>query len=107
MKTGSDISVADNLTTEVSGCYFIEDKGYDSDAYRAYLLSNNNTPVIAGRKNRQGPILYDQVKYKFSMRIENFFARLKENRRLALRYEQADTAFLAFVAFAAIQLWLC
>src|SRR3954462_6976774 len=26
----ADISVADNLTAEVSGCYVIEDKGYDS-----------------------------------------------------------------------------
>jgi transposase len=51
--------------------------------------------------------LYDQGKYKLRMRIENFFARIKKNRRLALRYEKSDTAFLAFVAFAAIQLWLC
>jgi transposase len=41
------------------------------------------------------------------MRIENFFARMKEDRRLTLRYEKSDTALLAFVAFAAIQLWLC
>ena len=91
----------------MSGCYLIEDKGYDRHAHRAYLLSNNNIPLIPGRKNRKAPILYDQGKYKLRMRIENLFARIKENRRLALRYEQSDTAFLAFVAFAAIQLWLC
>ena len=48
----ADISCANGLTASVSGCYIIEDKGYDSNNHRAYLLSNNNIPVIPGRKNR-------------------------------------------------------
>ena len=48
-----------------------------------------------------------KLSINFRMLIENFFARLKGNRRLALKYEKSDTAFLAFVAFASIKLYLC
>ena len=39
--------------------------------------------------------------------MENFFAVLKENRRLALRFEKSDLAVLAFVAIATIKYYLC
>ena len=103
----ADISVADSLTIDLSGCYVIEDKGYDSDKHRKNLLSNNNIPVIPGRKNRKEPIMYDKMKYRLRLLIENFFAKLKENRRLCMRFDKSDTSFLAFIAFAAIKLHLC
>lgn len=53
----ADVSVDDNLTTEVSGCYPIEDKGYDSNAHRAHLLSHNNIALIPGGKNKKEPII--------------------------------------------------
>lgn len=103
----ADISVAGTLTADVSGCYVIEDKGYDCNNHRQNLLSNNNIPVIPGRKNRKEAILYDKTKYKLRLLIENFFAKLKENRRLSMRFDKSDSAFLAFIAFAAIKLYLC
>ena len=103
----SDICVANELTAEVSGCYIIEDKGYDSNSHRAYLTANANIPVIPGRKNRIEIIEYDKDKFKLRRKIENFFAMLKENRRLALRFEKSDLAFLAFIAFAVIKYNLC
>ena len=103
----ADISHADDLTAAVSSCYIIEDKGYDSNKHRIYLMSNNNVPVIAGRKNRTEPIEYDKNKFKLRSKIENFFALLKENRRLALRFEKSDLAFLGFIAIAVIKYNLC
>ena len=103
----ADISCADDLTACVSGCYIIEDKGYDSNKHRIYLLSNNNIPVIPGRKNRIDTIEYDKDKFKLRSKIENFFAKLKENRRLALRFEKSDLCFLGFVALAVIKYKLC
>ena len=55
----------------------IEDKGYASNSHRLYLRSNNNIPVIPGRKNRIKTIEYD--KFKLRKHIENFFAILKES----------------------------
>ena len=46
---------------------------------------------MPGRKNSKTPIIYDKIKYQLRMRIENFFARIKENRRLKLRYEKSYT----------------
>jgi len=103
----ADISVANELTAEISGCYIIEDKGYDSNSHRIYLTSNSNIPVIPGRKNRIEPIEYDKDKFNLRRKIENFFAMLKENRRLALRFEKSDLAFLAFIAIATIKFNLC
>ena len=57
----SDITVADDLTSEVYGCYVLEDRGYDSDAHRDVLRGNNNVPVIPGRKNRKEEILYETI----------------------------------------------
>ncbi len=102
----SDITVADELTAEVVGCYVVEDMGYDSDAHRAALEANNNVPVIPGRKNRKVKIVYDKTVYTLRQRIENFFAKLKENRRLTVRYEKSDTAFLAFIALAILKSYL-
>jgi transposase len=103
----ADISCADDLTIAVTGCAIIEDKGYDSNRHRAYLTSNNNIPVIPGRKNRKELIEYDRILFKERRKIENFFAMLKENRRLALRFEKSDLAFLGFIAIATIKYNLC
>lgn len=47
----SNISFANDLTAEFFGCWVVEDKAYDSNQHRAILGSNNNIPVIPGRKN--------------------------------------------------------
>lgn len=100
----ADISVADCIMENVFGCYVIEDKGYDSDKHRANLRSNNNTPVIPGRKNRKQPVIYDKSMYKIRRCIEILFGKIKENRRLAMLFDKADTAFLAFIALALIKI---
>lgn len=85
------------------GCHVVADAGYDSDPYRETLRSNNNTPVIPGRKNRTTPIVYDKNIYSLRKRIEQLFGAMKENRRLTVRYEKSDIAFLAFIAVALIK----
>ena len=103
----ADISVANELTAEVVGCYVVEDMGYDSDAHRDFLRSNNNVPVIPGRKNRKVKIIYDKTIYKLRRHIEILFGKLKENRRLAVRYDKLDATFLAFIAIAITNAYLC
>lgn len=102
----ADISVADELYEDVYGCHVLEDKGYDSDAHRMFLRSQNNIPVIPGRKNRKVKIEYDKQLYKLRSNIEIFFGKMKENKRLALRYDKSDAAFLGFIALAAIKIFL-
>jgi len=90
-----------------AACYVVEDMGYDCDRHRDRLRANNNVPVIPGRKNRKVKILYDKTVYKLRQRIERLFGKIKENRRLTVRYEKSDAAFLAFIALAILLWHLC
>lgn len=101
----SDITVADTMMEGVVGCYVVEDMGYDSDEHRNFLRSQNNVPVIPGRKNRKVKIIYDKAIYKLRGGIERYFGKLKENKRLCLRFDKEDKAFLSFVAIAAIKIF--
>jgi IS5 family transposase len=75
-----DVAVASELTEDVYGCKVLEDRGYDSDKHRQDLISNNNIPVIPGRKLRKKPIIYDKKLYKLESKIEMLFGKIKENR---------------------------
>ena len=103
----NDVKAAPKLVEEVYDCHVLGDCGYDSDGFRRFLESNNNVPVIPGRKNRREPIEYDRERYKRRGLIERVFGRLKENRRLAVRYEKSDANFLGFVVFAFMKMLLC
>ena len=102
----SDSNKAGELTAAVFGCYVVEDMGYDSDSHRRELEANNHIPVIPGRKNRKIPIVYDKLIYKLRRKLERFFGKIKENRRMTVRYEKTDAAFMAFIALAIIKMYL-
>jgi len=77
------------------------DKGYDTNAIRARLFMDGIEPVIPGRSNRVEPIVYDKNKYKQRNRVERFFNKLKQFRRIATRYEKHAFTFLAMINIAA------
>ena len=99
-----DVTVAEQLFAEVFGCYVLADRGYDSDMFRAFLRSQNCEPVIPGRKNRKAPIAYDKALYRQRGLIERLFGKIKENKRLSMRFDKSDTLFLAFIAIALIKI---
>lgn len=101
-----DVVVADTLLEDVVGCYVVEDAGYDSNPHRRALMANNNIPVIPGRKNRKAPIEYDKKIYALRRHIEIFFGKIKENKRLGMRYEKLDETFLGFIALATLKIIL-
>ncbi|MFM7631502.1 MAG: hypothetical protein ACKO43_06840 [Alphaproteobacteria bacterium] len=54
------------------------------------------------------PIVYDKKIYKLRKKIEIFFGKIKENKRMAMRFEKSDTAFISFLSLATIKaLYLC
>ena len=65
----------------------IADKGYDSDPLRKALIAREIEPCIPGRKNRKAPVPYDAALYKQRNRIERMFGKLKDWRRIAMRYD--------------------
>ncbi|WP_331255757.1 transposase [Candidatus Bealeia paramacronuclearis] len=101
-----NVTCCGRIFEDIIGCYVLGDAGYDSDRYRRDLMSNNNIAVIPGRKNRKIPINYEKKICKLRSRIEMFFGKIKENRRLGMRYDKLDTSFLGFIALASLNIVL-
>lgn len=69
----------------------IADRGYDSDWFRAALAARGTEPCIPPTKSRKKPLDYDNALYRQRHKIENLFAKLKDWRRIATRYDDART----------------
>jgi transposase len=88
------------------GAQVIMDKGYDSDAIRAYVNQLGGVAVIALHPSRSQKPAFDEHLYRERHRIENLFARLKHYRRIATRYEKLHATFSAMLSLACILVWL-
>jgi transposase len=79
----------------------VMDKAYDSDAIRQLLTEQGVEAVIPGKTNRTKEIVYDKEQYKLRQKVERFFNKLKQFRRVATRYDKLSRTFLAFVHLVA------
>ena len=77
------------------------DKGYDSDWFRAALTERGITPCIPPRSNRKVQYHYDKALYKQRHKIENVFARIKDWRRVATRYDRCSHTCMSAISIAA------
>ena len=85
----------------------IADRGYDSNWFRDALAKRGCAPCIPSTKSRKIPLPYDKTLYKQRHRIENMFAKLKDWRRIATRYDRcAHTFFSAICIAAAVTFYL-
>ena len=85
----------------------LADRGYDSDRFRAELAARGIEPCIPPMPNRKVQLAYDRTLYRQRHRIENAFARLKDWRRVATRYDRcAHTFFSAICIAATVTFWL-
>lgn len=79
----------------------LADRGYDADWLRATLLKNGITPCIPPRKNRKIQLEYDKTLYKQRHKVEIMFGRLKDWRRIAMRYDRCAHTFFSAICIAA------
>src|SRR3954451_22567401 len=102
-----DLVGADHLLPDMQAKALIADKAFDA-AKRviAPLTAAGKTVVIPPKSNRRSPRTYDRDLYKARHLIENFFARLKQFRAIATRYDKTARNFLAAVYLAASVVWL-
>ena len=78
-----------------------------ADWFRNALIDKGITPCIPSRKNRKVQIEHDDLLYKKRHKIENRFGRLKDWRRVAMRFDRRADIFLSACALAAIVMfWL-
>jgi transposase len=79
----------------------IADKAFDSNAIVADLNERGAKIVISQHPRRAKPIPMDAEMYKWRHLIENFFCKLKEFKRIAMRADKTDQSFKANVYLAA------
>jgi transposase len=79
----------------------IADKAFDSDAIISKLNERGAKVVISQHPRRTKPLPIDKDMYAWRHLIENFFAKLKEFKRIAMRADKTDQSFSAIIHLAA------
>jgi transposase len=101
---GSDVLLPDILGSIEA---FLADKAYDAQERVLNLLEKAGVKIVIPTKsNRTQQRDYDKDMYQARHLIENFFAKLKQYRAIATRYDKRAAAFLGAVHLAAAVIWL-
>ena len=108
-----DITQAEPLLKMLSPTQRLEveavlaDKGYDSNAIRHQVEERGALPNIPPKANRRWKNCFSPLLYRNRNAIERMFARLKDFRRIATRYDRMAKNFLAAICLAAtVSYWL-
>src|SRR5258708_33686456 len=79
----------------------IADKAFDANTIIADLDERGAKVVISQHPRRASPRPIDEEMYKWRHLIENFFCKLKEFKRIAMRADKTDQSFTAMIHIAA------
>jgi len=79
----------------------LADKAFDSNNIVADLNDRGAKIVISQHPRRSVPLQIDTEIYKWRHLIENFFCKLKEFKRIAMRACKTDQSFEAMIYLAA------
>lgn len=102
----SDFRVAPQLLEDCKAESVVADKGYDSSKVRTQAKENGSIPVIPNRTcNHQPNPHFDKSLYKLRHIIENLFARMKQFRAFATRYDKRARNFMSVVYLVASMIW--
>ncbi|BEU98695.1 IS5 family transposase (plasmid) [Acidovorax sp. DW039] len=102
-----DLEGADALLKDTLAQTVIADKAYDAQVRLIEpLLAKGKAVAIPSRVTNKQPREYDRDLYKARHLIEDFFARLKQYRAIATRYDKTARNFLGAIHLAASMVWL-
>jgi transposase len=88
------------LIEGVAFAALIADKAFDSNDIIADLDARGAKVVISQHSRRTKPLQIDTEMYKWRHLIENFFCKLKEFKRIAMRADKTDQSFQAMIFLA-------
>jgi transposase len=71
----------------------VGDKGFDGDHQREACVERNVFPNIPSKSNRVEPAPFDPEGYRKRNKVERLFAKAKQFRRFATRYEKRKAMF--------------
>ena len=79
----------------------VGDKAFDADWLVEEVERRGAMAVIPSKRNRKVPRDHDGEMYKWRHQVENFFAKIKEFRAIATRYDKTDVSYAAAIYLAA------
>ncbi len=82
------------------------DKAYDSQKVRRQIKDAGALPVIPSRANAAKKAYCPMRIYRRRHKIENYFCRIKDWRRIATRYDKLARNFLAAIALVGGPFWI-
>ena len=85
--------------------WIVADRGYASHAFREVIWSLGARPAIPAKRNEE-PVACRAWIYHNRSRVENLWARLKEWRAVATRYEKTAHCFMGVLCMAATMDWI-
>lgn len=105
----SDMTMAPALIEAARGRFdsLLADRGYDSNAIRAAIASQDAEVVIPATRSRKVDIPYDREAYRARNLVERLWCRLKDWRRIATRYDKLAANYMAGVFLAAVVTFWC
>ena len=93
-----DLRETAEIIEGVSCEMFLADRAFDANWLRENLDNAGIVPVIPPKSNRKFPPEFDKHSYKWRHLIENFFCKLKEFKRIAMRADKTDRSFAAMIS---------
>ena len=85
--------------------WVVADRGYSSHAFRQHISDRGARPAIPPKQN-EAPVACPDWIYNNCNQVERLWARLKEWRAVATRYEKTANSFMGVLCLAASMDWL-
>ena len=82
------------------------DKAYDSEEVRRQIRDEGALPVIPSRSNALKKAYCPKRIYRKPHKVENYFCRIKDWRRIATRYDKLARNFTTAVCLVAGLYWI-
>jgi putative transposase len=98
--------VEDVLNTPRSPLAITADKAYDSAKARQQIKDEGALPIIPNRSTALKKTYCPKRFYRRRHKIENFFCRIKDWRRIATRYDKLARNFLAATTLVGVLYWI-
>ena len=85
--------------------WVVADRGYSSHAFRGHIWDAGARPAIPSKRNETQLACPSWIYANRNM-VERLWARLKEWRAIATRYEKTANSFLGVLCLAAAMDWI-
>jgi transposase len=85
--------------------WVVGDRGYSSHRFRQHIRGAGAKPAIPSKRNEAPAVCPDWI-YNNRNVVERLWARLKEWRAVATRYEKTASSFMGVLALAAALDWI-